>query len=104
VAGTGQPLLTGLRALIYQAGRRLVSVTAAHDHDDLHHLVDRLTPRQAARLRLLVAADPEFAPATEPGSGHAARRPSIIGIWESGRGDLSERHDEIIRERLKRSA
>ena len=81
-----------------------MSVTAAHDHDDLHHLVDRLTPRQAARLRLLVAADPEFAPATEPGSGHAARRPSIIGIWESGRGDLSERHDEIIRERLKRSA
>ena len=80
-----------------------MTVTAAHDHDDLHHLVDRLTPHQAARLRLLVAADPEFAPVTEPGSGQA-RRPSIIGIWESGRGDLSERHDEIIRERLKRSA
>lgn len=80
-------------------------MTAAYDHDDLHHLVDRLTPRQAARLRLLVAADPELAPVTEPGSGQAAaRRPSIIGIWESGRGDLSERHDEIIRERLKHSA
>jgi hypothetical protein len=68
-------------------------------------LVDRLTPRQAARLRLLVAADPELAPGTEPDLSHEANRlPSIIGIWESGRGDLSERHDEIIRERLKRSA
>jgi hypothetical protein len=32
------------------------------------------------------------------------RRLSVIGIWESGRGDLSERHDEIIRGRLKHSA
>jgi hypothetical protein len=31
-------------------------------------------------------------------------RLSVIGIWESGRGDLSERHDEIIRGRLKRPA
>ncbi len=85
----------------------MVSVTAArdYDYDDLHDLVNRLTPRQAARLRLLVASDPQFAPVTDPGSeppvGH---RPSIIGIWDSGRGDLSERHDEIIRERLKHSA
>lgn len=80
-------------------------MTAAHDHDDLHHLVDRLTPRQAARLRLLVAADPELAPVTELDNGQATiHPPSIIGIWESGRSDQSERHDEIIRERLKRPA
>jgi hypothetical protein len=80
-------------------------MTAAHDYDDLHHLVDRLTPRQAERLRVLVAADPELASAAGPGRDQApARRLSIIGIWESGRGDLSERHDEIIRERVKRSA
>jgi len=80
-------------------------VTAAHDYDDLHHLVNRLTPRQAERLRVLVAADPELASATEPeGEPAPRRRLSIIGIWESGRGDLSERHDEIIRERLKRPA
>lgn len=80
-------------------------MTAAHDYDDLHHLVDRLTPGQAERLRVLVAADPDLAPAPEPEGEHLAnRRVSIIGIWDSGRGDLSERHDEIIRKRLKRSA
>jgi hypothetical protein len=80
-------------------------VTAAHDYDDLHHLLDRLTPPQAARLRVLVASDPVLAPvATEHEEEAATRRPSIIGIWESGRDDLSERHDEIIRERLKNSA
>lgn len=78
---------------------------AARDYDDLHRLVDRLTPRQADRLRVLVASDPDLAPATEPEGGQVGSpRVSIIGIWDSGRGDLSERHDEIIRERLKRSA
>lgn len=82
-------------------------VTAAHDYDDLHHLVDRLSPRQAARLRVLVASDPDLAPAAHPGAGDdqpQERHLSVIGIWDSGRGDLSERHDEIIRERLKRRA
>lgn len=80
-------------------------MTAARDFDDLHHLVDQLTPRQAARLRVLVASDPELAPAAQSGAEHGGQqRPSIIGIWQSGRGDLSERHDEVIRERLKRPA
>ncbi len=79
-------------------------MTAAHDYDDLHHLVDRLSPRQAKRLRVLVASDPELAPAAEPEGQGAARHLSITGIWESGRGDLAERHDEIIRGRLKRPA
>jgi hypothetical protein len=83
-------------------------MTAAHDHDDLHHLVDRLSPRQAERLRVLVASDPELASAAQleaEGAGEQPeRRLSVIGIWESGHGDLSERHDEIIRGRLKRPA
>jgi hypothetical protein len=80
-------------------------MTAAHDYEDLHHLVDRLTPRQAERLRVLMVTDPELAPARGPESEQAAAPGlSIIGIWDSGRGDLSERHDEIIRERMKRSA
>ena len=82
-----------------------MSVTAAHDYDDLHHLVDRLSPRQAERLRVLVASDPELAPAAQPEAERAGqRRLSVIGILDSGRGDLSERHDEIIRGRLKRPA
>ena len=28
-------------------------MTAAHDYDDLHHLVDRLSPAQARRLRTI---------------------------------------------------
>jgi hypothetical protein len=85
-------------------------VTAAHDHDDLHHLVDRLSQRQAERLRLLVASDPELAPAAQPQADDedeqqaGRRRLSVIGIWDSGRGDLSERHDAVIRGRLKRPA
>jgi hypothetical protein len=81
-------------------------VTAAHGYDDLHHLVDRLSPRQAERLRVLVASDPDLAPAARPeGKGQGVKRHlSITGIWESGRGDLAERHDEIIRSRLKHSA
>jgi hypothetical protein len=68
-------------------------------------LVNRLTPRQAARLRVLVASDPDLASASEPQEEEpAARRPSIIGMWDSGRSDLSERHDEIIRERLAGAA
>jgi hypothetical protein len=88
---------------------RLLPVTAAHEYDDLHHLVDRLSPRQAERLRVLVASDPELASAAQseaPGGGDQAarRRLSVVGIWESGRSDLSERHDVIIRGRLKRPA
>jgi hypothetical protein len=44
-------------------------------------------------------------PATGPESqGGTRRHLSITGLWESGRGDLAERHDEIIRGRLKRPA
>jgi hypothetical protein len=82
-------------------------VTAAHEYDDLHYLVDRLSPRQAERLRVLVASDPELASAAQSaaeGEQAGRRQLTVIGIWESGRGDLSERHDEIIRGRLKRPA
>lgn len=85
----------------------MLYMTAAHDYDDLHHLVDRLSPRQAERLRVLVASDPDLAPATHPeaeGGQSQEQHLSVIGVWDSGRGDLSERHDEVIRGRLKRRA
>src|SRR5260221_5352144 len=85
--------------------RRLFPVTAARDDDGLHLLVDRLNPRHSDRLRALFSPDPELAPAAGPeGQGAARRHMSLTGIWESGRGDLAERHDEIIRGRLKRPA
>jgi hypothetical protein len=90
-------------------------VTAAYDYNDLHHLVDRLGPCLAERLRVLVASDPEPASAAQPeadgdgegkgeGEQGGQRRLSVVGIWEYGRGHLSERHDDIIRGRLKRPA
>lgn len=35
-------------------------MTAADDYEDMHHLVDRLTPTQVRRLRLLVTQDEEL--------------------------------------------
>jgi hypothetical protein len=87
-------------------------VTAADAHAELHDLVGRLTPDQAWRLRALAACSPELAEIVEqedetvqrerepPGTSPRRRRCPSIGIWESGRGDLSERDDEIIRARM----
>jgi hypothetical protein len=36
--------------------------------DDLHHLVDRLSPRRAERLHVLLASDPGLASAAGPES------------------------------------
>jgi len=82
-------------------------VTAAYDYEDIHHWVDRLSPAQARRLRVLIESDPELAASAEgERKGEVPVRQrllSFIGSMESSRGDLSERHDEIIREGLSRS-
>ena len=60
------------------------------------------------RLRLLAAADPElaaFAEDSEPVPAEAdvsQRQLSFIGLGASGRSDVSERHDELLEERLDR--
>jgi hypothetical protein len=57
----------------------------------------------AAQSTALVTIQPAFTDAER--LEQAGRRwLSVAGIWESGRSDLSERHDEIIRGRLKRPA
>jgi hypothetical protein len=83
-------------------------MTAAHDYEDMHHLVDRLSPAGVRRLRLLAASDPELAPFVEddeplPSGDHAPQRPlSFIGLGASGCSDVSERHDELLKEGLDR--
>jgi hypothetical protein len=85
-------------------------MTAAHDYEALHHLVDRLSPAQVHRLRLLVTADPELSEVAATSEQEAvlseespipAGLLSLIGSVDSGRGDAAERHDDYIRERLR---
>ncbi|MEV0028589.1 hypothetical protein [Nocardia sp. NPDC050793] len=82
-------------------------MTSAHDYDELHHLVDRLTPAQARHLRLLVSEDPDLPQVSAPDDETDAAKTSevltsLTGIWASGRTDSAESHDDYIRERLRR--
>jgi hypothetical protein len=78
-------------------------VTAAHDYEDLHRLVDRLTPGQARELRnhalRLVDEEQQVEPAAEPRS--VPRDLSFVGIID-GEPDLSARVDEILALRFAR--
>jgi hypothetical protein len=78
-------------------------MTAAHDYEDLHALVDRLRPDQARDLRAvalrLVEANEGL---DQPDTERSGRRLSFIGTMNSGVGDLAERHEEILREGLNR--
>ncbi|MGC0375291.1 hypothetical protein [Streptomyces sp. SAI-229] len=82
-------------------------MTAAFDHEDTHHLVDRLTPSQVRRLRLLVTQDEELSQAAEalparPDEEQPAPDGllSLIGAVNEPE-DLAERHDDHIRERMR---
>jgi hypothetical protein len=82
-------------------------VTAAFDYEDMHRLVDRLTPHQVRRLRLLVTQDEEFASvAGSPVRGTVEEQAvpegllALIGAVD-GPEDLAERHDDCIRERMR---
>ncbi|MEU8039078.1 MULTISPECIES: hypothetical protein [Streptosporangium] len=80
-------------------------MTAGHAHEELHHLVDRLSPDQARRLLRLVKTDPELAETVDEETDEPVRRRrlSIAGIGASGEGDLSERVEDLLAERFNRS-
>ncbi|WP_406319013.1 hypothetical protein OHA77_16930 [Streptosporangium sp. NBC_01639] len=80
-------------------------MSAGHAHEELHHLVDRLSPDQARRLLRLVKTDPELAETTDEELSEPVRRRrlSIAGIGASGEGDLSERVEDLLAERFNRS-
>ncbi|GGL23713.1 hypothetical protein [Planomonospora parontospora] len=80
-------------------------MTAGYAHEELHHLVDRLSPDQARRLLHLVKTDPELAETVgeEIDEPVRRRRLSIAGIGASGEGDLSERVEDLLAERFNRS-
>jgi hypothetical protein len=75
-------------------------VSAAYDYEDMHHLVDRLTPAQVRRLALLVSQDAELSRVAGalPGSGPSEDELPSVGFLAligsiSGPADLAERHD-----------
>jgi hypothetical protein len=76
-------------------------VTAAHDYDDLHNLVDRLTPDQAHALRAvalqLVVVEPAESRAVLEPAGERRRRLSFAGLMHA-EADLAARSAEIFRE------
>ncbi len=83
-------------------------MTAAFDYEDMHHLVDRLTPAQVRRLRLLITQDEELSQAAQAFSPRPDEEQPIpdgllalIGAV-NGPEDLAERHDDYIRERMRK--
>ena len=75
----------------------------------MHHLVDRLTPTQVRRLRLLVTQDEELSevaqslPAPDVGEGEESVPAGLLALIGSVHGpeDLAERHDDYIHERMR---
>ena len=70
-------------------------MTAAHDYEDLHRLVDRLTPDQVQEvrqhaLRLVDEEDEAMAPSVP-------RDLSFIGLIHA-ESDLAERSEDVLRE------
>ncbi|MDT3399713.1 hypothetical protein RKE29_24250 [Streptomyces sp. B1866] len=84
-------------------------MTAAFDYEDMHHLVDRLTPTQVRRLRLLVSQDEELSRVAQslPVVGESTAEETVpsglLALIGSVNGpeDLAERHDDYIRERMR---
>lgn len=75
----------------------------------MHHLVDRLTPTQVRRLRLLVTQDEELSqvaqslPAAEGDEVEESVPAGLLALTGSVNGpvDLGEEHDKYIRERMR---
>ncbi|MGW5385660.1 hypothetical protein [Nocardia sp. NPDC003963] len=78
-------------------------MTAAHNYEDLHRLVDRLTPNQAWALRavalqLVVTEAPEAEPSPE-----RRRHFSFAGVMDA-ESDLAGRSEDLLREERGRQA
>ncbi|WP_433195301.1 hypothetical protein ACQP1G_40965 [Nocardia sp. CA-107356] len=82
-------------------------MTAAHDYDDLHRLVDRLTPDQAHALRAvalqLVVTDATQQTPTTDSTGERRRHLSFAGMMDA-EPDLAARSEDLLREERGKQA
>jgi hypothetical protein len=76
-------------------------VTAAYEYNELHRLVDRLTPDQVRALRAVALELVRDEPPTAESSAddQPVRRLSFVGAGH-GSPDLAERSQEILRVEL----
>ncbi|MEZ0090421.1 hypothetical protein [Streptacidiphilus sp. EB129] len=80
-------------------------MTAAYEYQDMHHLVDRLTPAQVRRLYLLVTRDEELsqvAQSMHPADAGASEEPVPAGLLAligsvNGPGNPAERSPQSAR-------
>ncbi|RFU86689.1 hypothetical protein DY218_11115 [Streptomyces triticagri] len=78
----------------------------------MHHLVDRLSPTQVRRLRLIITQDEELSrvdeevPGTSTGgdADEGPLPPEFLAMFGSidAPADYAERHDDYIRDRMER--
>lgn len=81
-----------------------MTAEAYHHYDDLHRLVDRLSPGQADALRAVALQLVTVTPPTTPSADEEPvrrRTLSITGII-SAEPDLAERSEDILRELVER--
>jgi hypothetical protein len=68
--------------------------------EQLHELVEHLGQKEAAEALTLLRA--RYGLSARPPEGQPL--PDWVGMHHSGRGDLSERHEEILRNELDDAA
>jgi hypothetical protein len=73
-------------------------MSAAHQHPELHELVDQLSPAQADAVRAIVVQL-----VTPPGAETLPRRLPFIGTL-TAEEDFAERSEEILDEIVRRNA
>jgi hypothetical protein len=78
----------------------LDAMTAAHQHPDLHELVDQLNPAQADAVRAVVLQIVTLAPGE---AETLPRRLPFLGTLEAEE-DFAERSEEILDEIIRRNA
>jgi hypothetical protein len=75
-------------------------MSAAHQHPDLHELVDQLSPAQADAVRAIVG---QLVTPAEAGGETLPRRLPFIGTL-TAEEDFAERSEDILDEIVRRNA